>query len=95
MSKRFVCDWCEYNFTYKSFDIFDIYMKGLGYCFCSLNCCVAQILKMNKFVKERVLLLYKFYHIDNSIEIIPSKSKNKLKKYGGKLDYSEFRKNFI
>lgn len=89
------CNWCDYEINSESYVIFDHHRKPRSLTFCSLNCCVAHISNREeiKYVEQMIESLYIYYRIKGYIPEAPSKTK--LKKFGGSLEYSEYRQNFI
>lgn len=92
------CSWCGYslNLVYPHFtgyQVFNGYGGNLGFTMCSLNCCVAQIYRLDVQVEPRLEYLYDYYGIAGRIE--PARDKSKLTVNGGTLSYSQFRQNFI
>lgn len=89
------CSWCDYDLVKESYVIFDHHRKPKSVVFCSLNCCVAHISNCEEveYVEQMIESLYIYYRIKGYISEAPSKYK--LKKFGGSLEYSEYRQNFI
>ena len=89
------CNWCDYELNSESYVIFDHNRKPRPSTFCSLNCCAAYISKCEEieYIEQMIESLYIYYRIKGYIPEAPSKTK--LKKFGGSLEYSEYRQNFI
>ncbi len=87
------CQWCEYNLDEDSYCIFDSNNKAMNYIFCSLNCGVAYIYYQDIDVDKRINLIYDNYKINSFI--FAAKNKSFLINFGGKLNYEEYRDNFV
>lgn len=89
------CEWCSYDFS----------EEGPGYCllngdgnsipgkYCSLNCCIAQIMMVGVDTNKRKQKLYEHYSLH--IEVEPAQSPSKLIKNGGTMNYYQYRYGFV
>lgn len=104
------CWWCTHHFDTVPIFIPDSFYNNIYNvfgCFCTFNCAYAYILSMNdSSVWYRYSLLNMLYNDlinkhkslsqnDNGIIITPAPQREVFDKFGGKLSYSEYKKNGI
>lgn len=92
------CEWCGYNYQldddhsegYRIYLLDGHYLTGK---FCSMNCCTAQIININKDVSLRLRQLREHYNLYD--DVTPARDPKELIKNGGTLSYDQFRKDFV
>uniref|UniRef100_A0A6C0J8Z8 MYM-type domain-containing protein n=1 Tax=viral metagenome TaxID=1070528 RepID=A0A6C0J8Z8_9ZZZZ len=95
------CWWCRHSYTTPTVCLPEYYFKEQFYTFgnfCSYNCALSYNINLNDDnIFKRSSLLYYFYKktYNITLKIVQSPSWKVLKKYGGVLSISEFRKNFV
>lgn len=95
------CWWCTHQFDTCPTYLPDHYHDGIFHVFgnfCSDNCKCAYNIRMNDYkTRERHYLIIQMAKIiDKSVkEIIPAPSPEILEKFGGPVNITEYRKNFV